>query len=109
MLKTYLLIFGAIVIAGGVQGYLEKGSTASIIAGSILGGMAVAAGLLLGTKTTIALVLGLIAGAAIAGRFLPIFLKAPDKTAALWPAGILSILGIIAVVLVIVEFLRGRA
>jgi uncharacterized membrane protein (UPF0136 family) len=108
MLKTYLLIFGAIVIAGGVQGYMA-GSTASIIAGSILGGMAVVAGLLLGTKTTVALVLGLIAGAAIAGRFLPIFLKAPDKSAALWPAGILSVLGIIAVVLVIVEFLRSRA
>ena len=41
MLKTYLLIFGAIILAGGFQGFL-KGSKASLIASAILGGLVIA-------------------------------------------------------------------
>jgi uncharacterized membrane protein (UPF0136 family) len=105
MLKTYLIVFGAVVIAGAVQGFL-KGSTASLIAGGALGALLLAGAFLLGSNTTVALILALVGCLGIAGRFVPAFLKADDKLGALWPAGILAVLAIIGLVLVVQAFLR---
>jgi hypothetical protein len=105
MLKPYLFLFGAIILAAGLQGALA-GSMISLIAAAVLGGLVLAGAFLLGTNTTMALVFALIGALGIAGRFLPTFLKAPDKAAAIWPAGVLAILGVIALVLVIMAFVR---
>jgi uncharacterized membrane protein (UPF0136 family) len=105
MLHTYLLIFGAIVLAAGVQGFLA-GSTVSLIAAGILGACLLVAAFLLGSNHTVALVLALIGCLGIAGRFVPTFLKAGDKMAALWPAGILAVLGIVGLVMVVQAFLK---
>ena len=100
MLKNYLLIFGIIIVAAGFQGFL-KGSKASLTAASILGGMVIAGSLLLLSSTTLALVLALVGSLGIAGKFLPGFLKAPDKGKALWPAGVLGVLSVVALVMVV--------
>jgi hypothetical protein len=100
MLKNYLFIFGAVILAAGVQGLLA-GSVISIVAAGVLGGLVLAGAFMLGTKTTLALILALVGALGIAGRFLPVFLKAPDKAAALWPAGVLAILGVISLVLTV--------
>jgi uncharacterized membrane protein (UPF0136 family) len=105
MLHTYLLIFGVVVLAAGVQGFLA-GSTISLIAAGILGACLLVAAFLLGSNTTVALVLALIGCVGIAGRFTPNFLKASDKVAALWPAGILAVMGIIGLVMVVQAFLK---
>lgn len=105
MLKPYLFIFGAVILAAGVQGLLA-GSVVSIIAAGVLGGLVLAGAYFLGTNTTMALVFALIGALGIAGRFLPTFLKAPDKAAAIWPAGILAILAVISLVLTIMAFVR---
>lgn len=99
MLKIYLIAFGAIVIAGGVQGFL-KGSKASLIAGGILGALVLAGAFLHTTNPKVALILALVGSLGIAGKFVPGFIKAPDKVAALWPAGILAILSVVALVIV---------
>lgn len=100
MLKTYLLIFGAIILAGGFQGFL-KGSKASLIASAILGGLVIAGALLLGSSTTLALILALVGSLGIAGKFVPGYMKAGDKVAALWPAGVLGALSVVALVMVV--------
>jgi hypothetical protein len=105
MLKTYFFIFGVIILAAGVQGLLA-GSVVSIIAAGILGALVIIGGALLGTKTTLALVLALVGALGIAGKFLPAFLKAPDKGAVIWPAGILAILAVISILLTIGAFIR---
>lgn len=105
MLKPYLFIFGAVILAAGIQGALA-GSTVSLIAAAVLGGLVLAGGFLLGANPTMALVFALIGALGIAGRFLPVFLKAPDKAAAIWPAGILAILAIVSLVLTIMAFVR---
>jgi hypothetical protein len=91
MFNNYYFIFGAIIIAAGFQGFL-KGSKASlgglVIAGTILGG-------------TIGSILALVGSLGIAGKFLPAFLKAKDKGAALWPAGVLGIMAVVALVMII--------
>ena len=102
MLNTYLLIFGALILAGGIQGLLA-GSKASIIAASILGGLVIAGALLQASSPTAGniMVLG------IAGKFVPGFLKAANKGAALWPAGVLGLLSIVALVWVVKTMLAS--
>jgi uncharacterized membrane protein (UPF0136 family) len=105
MLKTYLLVFGLIVIGAAVQGFLA-GSKASLIAGGILGICLLAGAFLLADYRTVGLILALVGSLGIAGRFIPAFFKASDKVAALWPAGVLALLAVIGLVLTIKEFLR---
>ena len=107
MLKPYLFVFGAIVVAGGVQGYLA-GSNASIIAASLIAACLWIGAFLLKSKPTAGLVLAGIGSLAVAGRFMKVFLSAPDKGAAMWPAGTLSILAIIAIILIVMAFSKRR-
>jgi uncharacterized membrane protein (UPF0136 family) len=106
MLKIYLIVFAIATIAGGIQGKVTAGSNASVIAGTICGGLLLAGAFLLASKTTLGLALALIGALAIAGRFTPVFFKAPDKMAALWPAGAMAILGIVAVVWLIYALVK---
>jgi uncharacterized membrane protein (UPF0136 family) len=98
MLKPFLIVFGVIVLAGGIQGYVSAKSMASIIAASLIAAFVLGGAFLLGSKPTPGLVLAGLGALAVAGRFLPAFLKASDKGAALWPAGILAVLSIVAIV-----------
>lgn len=106
MLKTFLLVFGVLVVAGGIQGLLA-GSKASIIAAGILGALIIIGAMLLADKPTVGLVLALVGALGVAGRFVPAYIKAPDKVSALWPAGAMAILGVVALVWV-VKVLLGK-
>jgi uncharacterized membrane protein (UPF0136 family) len=94
---NYLLVFGIVIIAAGIQGFL-KGSKASLIAAGILGAL-----VLIGSQGfgTLGIVLALVGSLGIAGKFVPAFLKAPDKVKAIWPAGILGAMAIVAIALII--------
>ena len=94
---NYLFVFGIIIIAAGIQGFL-KGSKASLIAAGILGGLVLVGSQMAGT---LGAVLALIGSLGVAGKFVPAFLKAPDKTKALWPAGVLGAMAIVAIALII--------
>jgi uncharacterized membrane protein (UPF0136 family) len=100
--KFYYFIFGVLTMAGGLMGYLKKASTASLVAGGISGILLIAAGLLLRDKVNPGLILGGVVSVALVGRFLPAFLKDHG-----WmPAGMMSILGAIGVVLTIAAFVK---
>jgi hypothetical protein len=94
---NYLFVFGIVVIAAGFQGFL-KGSKASLIAAGILGALILVGSQMAGTVATI---LALVGSLGVAGKFVPGFLKAPDKAKAIWPAGILGGMAIVAIVLII--------
>lgn len=93
--KYYYLIFGVLTIAGGVMGYVKAGSPASLIAGGIAGLLLIGAGLLFATHTQPGIILGLIISLALAGRFVPVFMTKYT----FMPAGMMSVLSIIGVVL----------
>ena len=101
--RLFYFVFGLITLGGGIQGFLNAGSKASLIAGGISGVLLLLAGWLVQTgKTTPGLVLGLVVTLGLAGRFLPKFLK----DGGWWPAGIEGILGVLGVVLTVAAFLK---
>ena len=100
--KIYFIIFGLLTIVGGVIGYASKGSMASIIAGSISGILLLVGAYLLGNNTTAGLAVVGIVSILLAGRFIPAFLKSGD----FMPAGMMSILSAIGIVMAILAFVR---
>jgi uncharacterized membrane protein (UPF0136 family) len=100
--KIYFIIFGLLTIVGGVMGYVKAGSTASLIAGSISGILLVVAAFLMPNNLVIGLVLAAIVSILLAGRFLPAFLK----THQVMPAGLMSVLSVIGVIMAIVAWVK---
>lgn len=100
--RIYYFIFAALTIAGGVMGFVKAGSTASIVAGGISGVLIVVAAVLLKTNVVAGLVMGGIVALALAGRFAPAYFS----TQKFMPAGMMTILSVIAVVLTILAFVK---
>ena len=100
--KIYFIIFGLLTIVGGVIGYASKGSMASIVAGSISGILLLLGAFLLPNNVTAGLAVTGIVSILLAGRFIPAFIKTGD----LMPAGMMSILSAIGVVMAIVAWIK---
>ena len=100
--KIYFIIFGILTIAGGIIGYVKAGSTPSIIAGSITGILLLIAAWLLPEQRTAGLAIALIVSLLLAGQFLPKFMR----TGAVMPAGMMSVLSAIGIVMAIVAWVK---
>jgi uncharacterized membrane protein (UPF0136 family) len=100
--KIYFIIFGLLTIVGGVIGYVKAGSTASIIAGSISGIALIVAAFLLPGNLVLGLAIAGLVSILLAGRFIPIFMK----TGQVMPAGLMSLLSVIGVILAIVAWIK---
>ena len=100
--KYYFILFGILTIAGGVMGYVSKGSVPSIVAGAISGILLLVAAFLLPGNVAAGLITALIVSVLLAGRFLPAFLKTGNAM----PAGMMSFLSLIGIVLAIAAWLR---
>lgn len=100
--KIYFIIFGLLTIAGGIMGYVKAGSTASIIAGSISGILLLVGAFLLPTHLAAGLVIAALVSVLLAGRFVPAFLKTGNAM----PAGMMSILSLIGIVMAIVAWIK---
>ena len=100
--KIYFILFGVLTIAGGVVGYVKAGSMASIIAGSITGVLLLVAGFVLPEHRAIGLATALIISLLLAAQFVPKFIR----TGRVMPAGTMSILSVIGVVMAIVAWVK---
>ena len=100
--KIYFIVFGVLTIVGGGIGYVKAGSTASIIAGSIAGILLLIAAFLLPGNLALGLALAAMVSIALAGRFIPAFIK----TGHLMPAGLMSVLSVIGIVMAIVAWMK---
>ena len=100
--KIYFIVFGLFTIVGGLMGYLKAGSTASLIAGSVSGILLLVAAFLLPNYLVAGLALAALVSIALAGRFIPAFLN----TGKVMPAGIISVLSVIGVIMAIVTWIK---
>lgn len=100
--KIYFIIFGLLTILGGIIGFVSKGSVASVVAGSISGVLLLAAAFLLPDNVFASLALAGIISVLLAGRFLPAFIK----TGSFMPAGMMSILSVIGLVMALVAWMK---
>ena len=100
--KIYFIIFGLLTIIGGVIGYVRAGSTASIIAGSVSGILLLVAAFLLPNNALAGLALAVVVSILLAGRFVPAFLKSGD----FMPAGMMSILSVIGIIMALVAWMK---
>jgi len=100
--KIYFIIFGALTIVGGIVGYVKAGSVASIIAGSITGVLLLVAAFLLPEHRVVGLATALIVSLLLAAQFIPKLLR----TGTVMPAGIMSLLSVIGVIVGIVAWVK---
>ncbi|PYL04023.1 MAG: hypothetical protein DME31_04825 [Verrucomicrobia bacterium] len=100
--KIYFIVFGALTIVGGIVGYVKAGSVASIIAGSITGVLLLVAAFLLPEHRMVGLATALIVSLLLAAYFIRKYLS----TGAVMPAGIMSLLSVIGIIVAIVAWVK---
>jgi uncharacterized membrane protein (UPF0136 family) len=100
--KIYFILFGLLTIAGGIVGYVKAGSVASVIAGSITGVLLLVAAFLLPQHRAVGLATALVISLLLAAQFIPKFLQ----TGRVMPAGMMSILSVIGLIVAIVAWIK---
>jgi len=100
--KIYFIVFGILTIAGGIVGYVKAGSVVSIIAGSISGILLLVAAWLMPDHQAAGLSVALVVSVLLAGHFVPQFFS----THKVMPAGLMSVLSVLGVVVAIAAWLR---
>lgn len=100
--KIYFIIFGILTIAGGIIGYVKAASVPSLIAGGITGILLVVAAFLLPEHRAAGLATAFIVSLLLAAQFVPKFLR----TGRAMPAGMMSILSVIGIIVAIVAWLK---
>jgi len=101
--RIYFAVFGVLTIAGGIVGYVKAGSVASIIAGSISGLLLLLAAFLLPDHRVAGLALGLIVSLLLVIQFGPKFIS----TGKVMPAGGMTVLSAIGMIVALAAWLRG--
>ncbi len=100
--SLYFLVFGAISIAGGIIGYAAKASMASLIAGAGAGALLVISMFLIKANALAGLLLGLLVSLALAGRFVPAFLRDLSGSPQVFMAP-LSLIGVVIAILALIK------
>jgi uncharacterized membrane protein (UPF0136 family) len=100
--KLYFLIFGALTIVGGIIGYVKAGSLPSIIAGAVTGVLLLIAGALLPEHRAAGLATAFVVSLLLAAQFVPKLIR----TGKMMPAGLMSILSVIGLIVAVVAWLK---
>ena len=100
--RIYFIIFGALTITGGIIGYVKAGSLPSIIAGSITGVLLLIAGSFLPIHRAVGLATGFVISLLLAAQFVPKFIR----TGKAMPAGMMSILSVIGLIVALVGWMK---
>ncbi|HME88169.1 MAG TPA: TMEM14 family protein [Chthoniobacterales bacterium] len=100
--RLYFFIFGALTIIGGIIGYVKAGSVPSIIAGATTGVLLLISGSLLSSHRLIGLTTAFVLSLLLAAQFVPKFIR----TGKVMPAGLMSILSVVGVIVAILAWLK---
>lgn len=86
-------VFGAFVVFGGVMGYVKAASKASLIAGSITGGLLILSAFLVAREMTAGKILGIVVSLVLLSQFGPSL----RKEIKVMPNLLIVVLGILTV------------
>ena len=100
--RLYFFVFGALTIIGGIIGYVKAGSVPSIIAGVITGLLLIIAAAILPEHRAAGLATAFIVSLLLAAQFVPKLIR----TGKVMPAGMMSILSVVGLVVAIVAWLK---
>ncbi|MEP7015419.1 MAG: TMEM14 family protein [Verrucomicrobiota bacterium] len=100
--KIYFIIFGILTITGGIIGFVKAGSMPSLIAGSITGILLLIGAFVLPEHRAAGLLTVLIVSLLLAAQFIPKFIK----TGKAMPAGMMSILSAIGIIVALIAWVR---
>jgi uncharacterized membrane protein (UPF0136 family) len=99
--RISLLIYAIVLIAGGVMGYVKAGSTASLIAGSASGALALVSFVVSWKRPKLGFAIGLLVALAIGMERLKSYLDAPpDK-----PKEVALIVAVMSLVMAVILIL----
>ena len=102
--RIVFFAYSALLIVGGIAGFVEAKSVISLIAGVVCGLLALAGGIYLGTNPTVGLVLGILAAFLSAGGMAPRYAKSKK----LWPAGIVVGASVLTLIVGVAGFVLPR-
>lgn len=100
--RIYFIVFGILTIAGGIMGFVKAGSMPSLIAGSVTGVLLLVAAWLMPEHLAAGLAVAFAVSLLLAAQFVPKFIR----TGKAMPAGMMSILSVIGLVLAIVAWVK---
>jgi Transmembrane proteins 14C. len=93
--RIVFFLFAALLLTGGIAGFMEKQSVPSLAAGVVCGGLSLAGALMLPTRPTLALSLGIAAAVLAAGGMIPRMIKAENKV---WPSGTVVVASVVTLI-----------
>lgn len=97
--SVVLFVWGAVVALIGASGYATSKSIVSLIAGVVAGALLLAAGALLKSGKDSGFWLGVGVTVLLLMRFAPAYFKTQD----IWPAGVMALLSVLALVALFVS------
>ena len=100
--RLYFWFFGVLTIIGGIVGYVKARSVPSLVAGFITGILLFAAAFLMPEHRGLGIGLGLAISLLLAAQFLPKFVR----TGRIMPAGLMTMLSAIGIVMAVAAWLR---
>lgn len=98
------LVYGILALIGGILGYIQVSSKVSLISGSISGLLLIFAAFLQLQGHA----WGLIVAAFVTATLVVFFALRLAKTRKFMPAGLMTILGVLALALMVNQFVAGR-
>jgi len=100
--RLYFFVFGALTIIGGIIGYVKAGSVPSIVAGAITGVLLLIAASLLPEHRNAGVATAFVVSLLLAAQFVPKLIR----TGKVMPAGMMSVLSVIGIVVAIAAWLK---
>ncbi len=97
--------YAALLIVGGIAGYVEKKSVISLVAGVVCGGLTLAAAGLLATRPRPALVMGIVAALLVGGSMGARFAKNPK----LFPGGVTLAASVVSLLVSVAALVTTQA
>jgi len=107
--RIVFFAFAALLILGGIAGFVEKRSIPSLASGIVCGGLGLYAAFVLPTQPKLALILGLVASVLAGGGMMPRLKDKETGAIKVWPAGTVVAVSALTAVVAAAGLLTGAA